>query len=108
MKKVQDVELQVPHQQDPGTRKVISRLLALQFLPAEHIPATFNILQEKACTEHLGELFNYVESTWINTNVWPCISWSVYGLSIRTSHDIEGWYHWFKACASGASCKCIN
>ena len=98
MKKVQEVGFQVPYQQDPGTRKVISRLLALQFLPAEHIPATFNMMQEKANTERLGERFNYVESTWINSNVWPCISWSVYGLSIRTNNDTEGWHHRFNAC----------
>ena len=48
----------MPYQQDPETRVVISQLLALQFLPAEHIPATFNMMQEKASTERLGELFN--------------------------------------------------
>ena len=57
MRNVQEAGLQVPYQQDPGTRKVISRLLALQFLPVDHILATFNMLQEKASTERLEELF---------------------------------------------------
>ncbi|XP_052799154.1 uncharacterized protein LOC128230752 [Mya arenaria] len=34
----------------------------------------------------------YVSSTWIQNEMWPVASWSVFGHSIRTNNDVEGWH----------------
>ncbi len=35
---------------------------------------------------------NYVEDTWMDSTVWPVESWTVYGRSVRTNNDVEGWH----------------
>ncbi|MPC45788.1 hypothetical protein E2C01_039493 [Portunus trituberculatus] len=56
------------------------KLMALPFLPHEHIPA-FNQLSEQAsalCVEPLTDLINYIRTTWIHSSVWTPAHWSVY------------------------------
>jgi len=67
--------------------------MALCFLPAHHITALFGQLQGKASTESLRSLMEYMRKTWIASTVWPPSAWSVYGLSIRTNNDVEGWHN---------------
>jgi hypothetical protein len=31
-------------------------------------------------------------TTWITSTIWPPSSWSVYGLSVRTNNECEGWH----------------
>ncbi len=35
----------------------------------------------------------YVEENWIHNDIWTVDSWSVYGRSIRTNNDVEGWHN---------------
>ncbi|XP_052229578.1 uncharacterized protein LOC127843804 [Dreissena polymorpha] len=37
-------------------------------------------------------LMEYVRRTWLESDVWPVHSWSVYGRSVRTNNDVEGWH----------------
>ena len=73
--------------------KIIKTLLALPFLPAEHIPPAFTYLQGKAATDQLNELMRYVETTWINGRIWRPRAWSIYQQSVRTNNDVEGWHN---------------
>ena len=70
----------------------MKKLMALPYLPAEHIDPAFHKLAEKATTEKLRELCDYIETTWLHSSIWPVESWSVLNRSICTNNDVEGWH----------------
>ncbi|KAK4319879.1 hypothetical protein Pmani_009224 [Petrolisthes manimaculis] len=39
------------------------------------------------------EFMDYVDQTWLQSPVWKTENWSVFGRSIRTNNDVEGWHH---------------
>ena len=88
-RKVQHVSLQTAYGEDADMHKIIKMLLALPFLPDEHIPPAFTYLQGKAATDQLNELMRYVETTWINGRIWRPRTWSIYQQSVRTNNDME-------------------
>ena len=53
------------------------------------------MLESKATTEPLQALVAYIKETWTGSRVWPPTSWSVFGQSVRTNNDLEGWHHGF-------------
>lgn len=79
---------------------IFTQSLALPFLPYEHIEAAFVELRIRTNNEQINRLLDYVEHTWINSNVWPVVSWSVFRRSIRTNNDVEAWHHRINARAS--------
>ncbi len=83
--------LQNSYSNDAPTYKLCRKLMALPFLPADDITTQFNILWETAAGT-LADLFSYVETTWINARLWTPSTWSVFGRSIRTNNDVEGWH----------------
>ena len=56
----------------------------------ESVPV-FDTLVDLA-SEHVMPLMEYVRRTWLESDVWPVHSWSVYGRSVRTNNDVEGKY----------------
>ena len=40
-------------------------------------------------------LVTYINDTWVESRMWPPTSWSVFGQSVRTNNDVEGWHHGF-------------
>ena len=64
----------------------------MPYLPAEHINRVFRALQQKAITEPLQELTDYISTTWLSSSIWPITSWSVFGCYTRTNNDVEGWH----------------
>ena len=74
----------------------LRHMMALPFLPSEHIPDTFNRLKEKATNQDnqaIQDVLNYVYRTWINNNVFSVEYWYVFMTSIRTNNDVEGWHY---------------
>ncbi|XP_038057420.1 uncharacterized protein LOC119729011 [Patiria miniata] len=73
--------------------KLLRKLMALCYLPADLIPRMLNKLQEKANTGTLHQLLNYVEATWIEgpTCMWSPSVWSVYAQPQRINNDVEAW-----------------
>ena len=67
----------------------VRKLLALAFLPAEHIANMFRHLKSKAGSDQLA---SYVEKTWIS-GLWKPADWSVLKQSVRTNNDVEGWHN---------------
>ena len=59
-RKVQELGLQVAYNNDNNTHKYIQKLLSLPYLPTEHINRVFRALQQKATTEPLQELTDYL------------------------------------------------
>ena len=78
--------------EDDSTRKYLRRLMALPYLPSEHIVEKFRRLRQKAETHSLMSLTNYIYNTWIANSIWTPNSWSVYNQLIRTNNDVEGWH----------------
>ena len=59
------------------THNYIRRLMALLFVPSEHIPPVFDRLSRKAGTQALQDLTEYVKTTWIESEQWSPASWTV-------------------------------
>jgi hypothetical protein len=75
------------------TSWLLRQVFALSFLPADHMPVTFNTLKEKATTQQLQSVMYYIHGTWFDSTVWPITAWSVFGKSVRTNNDVEGWHN---------------
>jgi hypothetical protein len=74
--------------------------LALRYLPTEHSPAVFAIMQQKITSNGnvaLQQLADYIQDTWINSKIFPPLSWSSYNRVIRTNNDVEGWHNRFRS-----------
>ena len=37
----------------------------------------------------------YVEKYWVRSSTWQPLNWSVYGETVRTNNDVEGWHSRF-------------
>ncbi|KAK3729886.1 hypothetical protein QZH41_005332 [Actinostola sp. cb2023] len=100
-RKIQAHGLSTQYEKDNGTYEFLHKILALPFLPAEAIQPTWQQLKGNATTPALRNVVNYVTDTWIEGNTWPPSAWSVYGRSIRTNNDLEGWHNALNKRASG-------
>jgi len=43
---------------------------------------------------HVTDVITYVNTTWLDSRLWPAHSWSAYKSSVRTNNDVEGWHNW--------------
>ena len=69
-------------------------VLALAFLPAEHIQAAWRKVNSRVHgDEQFKALLAYVRTTWLESTVWDCNSWSLYHQAIRTNNDVKGWHN---------------
>ena len=71
-------------------------MMALPCLPAGEIVEAFQHLTGKLstpCDPRLADLANYFASTWVNSQLWPPQTWSVYKETVRTNNDVEGNYN---------------
>ncbi|XP_053382008.1 uncharacterized protein LOC128549394 [Mercenaria mercenaria] len=94
-KQVQKKGLTHEYEQNGSVYNLLRKVFALPFLPADDIADAFQKLNEKvdASAVRLTAYFNYVRETWITNTMWPLPSISVYGRSIRTNNDVEGWHN---------------
>ena len=47
-------------------------------------------------TSELIELAKYIEATCLLSRTWSPDRWSVFGQSVRTNNDVEGWHNGLK------------
>ena len=93
-RKVQDLGLASAYKDDPASSAIIRTVLALAYLPAEHIQATWEEVNSRVQGhEQFKALLAYVRTTWLESTVWDCNSWSLYRRAIRTNNDVEGWHN---------------
>ena len=95
-RKIQDVGLAPAYRERRNTHKYLRELLCLLFLPHQHIQPLFKDFQDLITPDHpeaLHEFLAYLENTWIQGHVWTPADWSIFGQSIRTNNDTEGWHH---------------
>jgi len=90
---IQELGLQTAYQSDDGTFKHLRKIMALPFLPPSQIPPMFARLQLQATTEPLQNFAEYVNSTCVQSTIWPPSCWSVYKQQIHTNNDVEGWHN---------------
>ncbi|XP_062580148.1 uncharacterized protein LOC134242130 [Saccostrea cucullata] len=91
-RKVQEHGLQTAYNRKDKVFKFVHQLLALPFLPPEHIKDTFHRLDGRA-TEVLAPVMDYVYRTWIRSPIYEIHHWSVFMTAIRTNNDVEGWHN---------------
>jgi hypothetical protein len=109
-RKIQDLGLAPAYRQKSNTHKYLRELMCLPFLPTEHIVNTFTDFKNLLLPSHsdaLHKLVQYIDDTWINGPVFPPESWSVYGFSIRTNNDTEGWHNHLNSMIARQH-NCIN
>ena len=95
-KQIQDKGLAPTYRKRKNTAKFLRELMCLPFLPAEQISITFQDFQDLVLPDHppaIQELLDYVDRNWINGHIWTPTDWSVFGMSVRTNNDVEGWHH---------------
>lgn len=73
----------------------IQRLSCLLILP----PEQRRLLLQVACCSKQGaanfkgdSLSRLKRATWLESTVWPPSTWSVFGCSVRSNNDVEGWH----------------
>ncbi|XP_060602006.1 uncharacterized protein LOC132755213 [Ruditapes philippinarum] len=97
---IQEKGLSAEYVSHRGAHRFIRKLLCLPFLPAEHIGPVFESMADLA-PDRFDGLLAYIRRTWIDNDMWPVHSWSVFGLSIRTNNDVEGWHRRLNGRAGG-------
>ena len=83
--------IKIAYHEDNDIFNFIRKLLALPFLPAEHISDMFDFLQTKAGSAKLRDLTAYIKDTWI-TGLWTSKHWSLFNQLFRTNNGVEGWH----------------
>lgn len=93
-RKADSLGLRVPYMTSGVINSYIKELLALCYIPAEHIKQSFEKLASRAqlADPKIQELIAYIRSTWIDGNMWSPNTWSVFNMSVRTNNDVEGWH----------------
>ena len=71
------------------------RLMAIQFLPAEYIPAQFEEMKAAGPPPTTNRLLAYYRAQWLENRVCPVAFWNAFNRTIRTNNDVEGWHHLF-------------
>ena len=63
-------------------------------VPHEHVEGLFIKFYRKAVgSQPLLNLLEYVNTTWIRSEIWPPKAWCVFNRSVRTNNDVEGWHY---------------
>lgn len=90
VKKIKSAGLSSAFTVSDKNNQLLRMLLAMQFLPAEHIPPTLDYLRQKSEDHRWINLCEYFQQTWIFD--WDPTTWSSYSKAIRTNNDVEAWH----------------
>ena len=82
-RKIQLLGLQQQYMSDISTHDFCRKLMALPFLPAEHIEHAFRNLVEHVSSGTELELATYIDTTWISGN-WHPNDWCIFNQAVRT------------------------
>jgi hypothetical protein len=84
-RKIQEIGLQSSYINDVCTRKFLRKVLALPYVPVAHVRDLFTALKteiENSPADSLRRLLQYVENTWITSDIWIPSAWNVFDRSI--------------------------
>ena len=77
------------YREQQGVHTYIRQLLALPFLPAQHIKVTFLHLKPRANSPQLQDLVDNMDRQWFRNHLFKVHDWSVFHRTIRTNNDVE-------------------
>ena len=100
-RKVQDLGLVVPYNSSEVVRDLVHQLMALPFIPAEHVQKLYEDMERRTPEGPCQDLLQYFHNTWMTGN-WSPKDWCVYGQGIRTNNDVEGWHRKLNGAAGTA------
>ncbi|XP_053383990.1 uncharacterized protein LOC123535774 isoform X2 [Mercenaria mercenaria] len=92
-RKVIGLGMKPAYLQRDSVHQYIRQIMALPFLPSAHTEQAFEELEGRANSDQLVALVTYVEKQWMNHAILDIQSWSVFGLTVRTNNDCEGWHN---------------
>ena len=101
-RKMQEKKLVIRYSQDDGTRRFTRKLLALCYLPAEHIAPMLSLMRDSVdpADAKLLELMDYMESYWGEHGTFPPLKWSVFRQDVKTNNVSEGFNHRLRVMAN--------
>ncbi|XP_062589819.1 uncharacterized protein LOC134251427 [Saccostrea cucullata] len=76
-----------------GVHRFVRQVMALPFLPPEHIEPMFHQLDQRIRTDIMDSFMAYVWRQWFRNVTFPVKNWSVFMSSVRTNNDLEGWHN---------------
>ncbi|XP_050393325.1 uncharacterized protein LOC126811503 isoform X3 [Patella vulgata] len=91
-RKIQEKGFQTAYNEKGDVFNYLRRLMALPFLPEEHVAGMFAHLKDR-CPEQLEPICTYIEDQWISSRLFPIEDWCVFMLPVRTNNDVEGWHN---------------
>ena len=86
---VQTCGLVKAYREQQGVHKYIRQLLALPFMPAQHIRVTFLHLKARANSPQLQDLVDNMGRQWFRNQLFKVHDWFVFQRTIRTNNDVE-------------------
>ena len=92
-RKVQEFGLATVYHADDDTRLYVRKLMALPLVPKEHIRPLFETLKDDATSTALKNVVQYIQDTWIESNIWDIENWCMFYQAIRTNNDVGGWHN---------------
>ena len=86
--------LQTAYYKRKGAYHHMWKVLALPFLPQEHIRGAFGELrlESEDGDTRLSDLADYIEQNWMSNTVRYVSEWSVFMQPVSTNNDVEGWH----------------
>ena len=83
----------LPAQTTMKYKKILRQLLSLPYVSAEHIGLLLRFYREANGSQPVLNLLEYINATWIRSEIWPPTACCVSARSVTTSNDIEGWHY---------------
>jgi hypothetical protein len=99
---IKAIGLSLAYRKDSQTRNICRELLGLYLLPAEKIRKRFQTIASNA-TGLMLRSCNNVETTYINSTIWPPECWSMCMQHVGTNNNFEGTHNNLKSVAGKLS-----
>ena len=90
-RKIQELGLYTDFAKNVDAKKLLEKVLALQFIPAEHIRMVLLDLATKSECDRYRQLINYIEVQWCQR--WCPEDWTQFYRVVRTNNEVEGWHY---------------
>ena len=89
-RRVQNLGAQTTYVERTAVHSYIQKLMALPFLPHQHMRFALENLKQLANSLPLVDLCGYLEETWFTSSVSTLETVSVYKIAVRTNNNVEG------------------
>ncbi|KAJ8299089.1 hypothetical protein KUTeg_023149 [Tegillarca granosa] len=105
-RQVQNLGLQTHYCEKVSVYKFVRLLMALPFIPVEHVQPTFQQISQRAQDSNsdvLLRLIRYFENRYVANPKLPIAAWNIFMCAIRTNNDCEGWHRRLNSVARNGS-----